>query len=71
MLEEIHDTPEDQRKTRTFVALGLVSFAVYALADAALTQWSPVTTLGLGLGTTGAAMLAWLRAHAPHRPAGA
>ena len=71
MLEEIHATPEDQRKTRTFVALGLVSFAVYALADAALTQWSGFTTLGLATGTAGAAMLSWLRAHAPQRPAGA
>lgn len=71
MLEEIHSAPEDQRKTHAFVALALVSFAVYALADAALTQWSGFTTFGLATGATGASMLAWLRAHAPHRPAGA
>jgi hypothetical protein len=67
MLEEIHATPEDGRKTRTFVALGLVGFALYALADAALIQWTGVTTLGVGAGATGAAMLTWLRAH--HGPA--
>jgi hypothetical protein len=67
MLEEIHATPEDGRKTRTFVALGLMSFALYALADAALTRWTGVTTLGLGTGATGAVMLTWLRAQ--HGPA--
>ena len=71
MLEEIHATPEDQRKTRVFVALVLVGFAVYALADAALTQWSGVTTLGLALGATGGTMLAWLRAHRHADHAGA
>ena len=66
MLEEIHATPEDGRKTRAFVALGLMGFALYALADAALTRWTGVTTLGLGAGATGAAMLTWLRAqHGP------
>jgi len=63
MLEEIHATPEDGRKTRAFVALGLVGFALYALADAALTRWTGVTTLGVATGATGAAMLAWVRAH--------
>jgi len=67
MLEQIHATPEDSRKTRTFVALGLLGFALYALADAALTQWTGVTTFGLGAGGSGAAMLAWVRAQ--HGPA--
>jgi hypothetical protein len=61
MLEEIHATPEDQRKTRAFVALGLVGFGIYALADAALTHWSGVSTFGLGAGAAGATMLTWLR----------
>ncbi|HEX8695252.1 MAG TPA: hypothetical protein VF746_22765 [Longimicrobium sp.] len=61
MLEEIHTAQEDQRKTRTIVALALVGLGVYALADAALTHWSGVSTVGLGLGAAGAAMLAWLR----------
>lgn len=60
MLEEIHTAPEDQRRTRKVVGLGLVGLGIYALADAALTQWSGVSTIGLGLGAAGAAMLAWL-----------
>jgi hypothetical protein len=65
MLEEIHTAQEDQRKTRKIVALGLVGLGVYALADALLTQWSGVSTVGLGLGATGAGMLAWLRGRHP------
>ncbi len=61
MLEQIHAAAEDQRKTQVIVALGLVAFATYALIDAALTGWSSLSSAGLLLGTSGAAMLQWAR----------
>ena len=61
MLEQIHATAEDQRKTQTIVAAGMVAFAAYALGDAALNGVSVLTATGLMMGTTGAAMLNWLR----------
>lgn len=61
MLEQIHAAAEDQRKTQVIVALGMVAFATYALADAAFTGWSSLSTTGMLLGTIGAAMLQWAR----------
>ena len=57
MLEEIHATTEDGRKMRMIVALGLVAFGIYALLGAALGGWSAVATVGLLIGSAGAAML--------------
>ena len=57
MLEEIHATTEDGRKMRMIVALGLVAFGVYALLGAALGGWCAVATVGLLIGSAGAAML--------------
>jgi hypothetical protein len=57
MLEEIHATTEDGRKTRMIVALGMVAFAMYALLGAAMGGWSALATVGLLLGSAGAAML--------------
>jgi hypothetical protein len=68
MLEQIHATAEDQRKTHTIVALGMVAFATYAFGDAALNGLSSLTATGMLLGTGGAAMLNWLRTRAPLTP---
>lgn len=68
MLEQIHAAAEDQRKTQTIVALGLVAFATYALGDAALHGLSTLSAAGVMLGTTGAAMLHWVRHHAAATP---
>ena len=68
MLEEIHATPEDRRTTLAIVALGLVGFGLFSVADAMLSQWNAVSTFGLALGATGTAMLNWLRAHRSHTP---
>jgi len=57
MLEEIHATTEDARKTRMIVALGMVAFGMYALLGAALGGWSALATVGLLIGSAGAAML--------------
>jgi hypothetical protein len=61
MLEQIHATAEDQRKTQTIVALGLVAFATYALGDAAVNGLGALTAAGMLAATGGAAMLNWLR----------
>ena len=65
MLEQIHAAAEDQRKTHAIVAMGMMAFAAYALGDAALGGWSPLSTAGLMVGTAGAAMLQWVRHRAP------
>jgi hypothetical protein len=57
MLEEIHATTEDERKTRIIVALTMVAFGMYALLGAALGGWSVFATIGLLIGSGGAAML--------------
>ena len=57
MLEEIHATTEDERKTRMIVALGMVAFGLYALLGAALGGWSALAMVGLLVGSAGAAML--------------
>lgn len=59
MLEQIHATAEDERKTHLIVALGLVVFGVYTLASATLGGWTALTTVGVMIGTAGAAMLQW------------
>jgi len=64
MLEQIHAAAEDQRKTHTIVALALVAFATYTLGDAAVNGVSALTATGAMLGTTGAAILNWLRTRA-------
>jgi len=61
MLEQIHAAAEDQRKTQVIVALGMVAFATYALADAAFNGWSTLSSTGMLVGTSGAAMLQWAR----------
>ncbi|HET7229280.1 MAG TPA: hypothetical protein VFJ16_04725 [Longimicrobium sp.] len=68
MLEQIHATAEDQRKTQMIVALGMVAFATYALIDATLTGWTTLSAAGLLFGGTGAAMLNWVRHHATVTP---
>ena len=68
MLEQIHATAEDQRKTHTIVALGMVAFATYALGYTALHGLSSLTAAGAVLGTTGAVTLNWLRIAANYTP---
>jgi hypothetical protein len=61
MLEQIHAAAEDQRKTQVIVALGMVAFATYALADAAFNGWSTLSSTAMLIGPSGAAMLQWAR----------
>jgi hypothetical protein len=68
MLEQIHAAAEDQRKTQVIVALAMVTFGVYALVGAALGGWSAVATVGVLLGSAGAAMLGWARTRATFAP---
>ncbi|HSU13935.1 hypothetical protein [Longimicrobium sp.] len=63
MLEQIHATAEDQRKTQVIVALGMVMFGLYALASAALGGWSGLATVGAMVGVGGGALLAVVRSH--------
>ncbi|HYH83117.1 MAG TPA: hypothetical protein VEX86_25200 [Longimicrobium sp.] len=67
-MEQIHAAAESQRRTQVIVALGMVAFATFALADAALSGWSSLGSAGMLLGTTGAAMLQWARHRATLRP---
>lgn len=57
MLEQIHTPTEDQRTTKIIIALGLVAFGIYTLAGAAMGGWSALATVGLLIGSGGAAML--------------
>ncbi|HEX8245786.1 MAG TPA: hypothetical protein VF541_19895 [Longimicrobium sp.] len=66
MLEQIHADAEDQRKTRVIVALGMVIFGTYALVSAALGGWSAMATLGVMVGSVGAALLSTVRSRATY-----
>ncbi len=66
MLEQIHADAEDQRKTRVIVATGMVIFGMYALAAAALGGWSGMATVGLMVGSAGAALLSMVRTRATY-----
>lgn len=67
MLEQIHADSEDQRKTQVIVAMGMVMFGVYALLGAATGGgWTALATVGLMIGSTGAALLAMARTRATY-----
>ena len=61
MLEEIHATPEDRRKTEIILALGAVGSGLYMVADAMASGWYGGALLGTALGAAGAAALQWVR----------
>jgi hypothetical protein len=63
MLEEIHTTTEDGRKTQVIVTLCMVAFGMYALLGAALGGWSALATVGLLIGSFGGAMLQHAATH--------
>lgn len=65
MLEQIHETPEDQRKTLLIVALGLLGFAVYALAAAAVSGGAGLGMLGVCAALYGGGMARLALGH-PH-----
>jgi hypothetical protein len=66
MLEQIHATAEDQRKTQVIVALAMISFAIYTLLGAALGGWSGLAAVGLVIGSGGAALLGAVRSRATY-----
>jgi fatty acid desaturase len=66
MLEQIHADAEDQRKTRVIVALGMMVFGLYALASAAMGGWSAMATVGVMVGSVGAAVLSTVRSRATY-----
>jgi hypothetical protein len=68
MLEEIHATPEDRRKTEVIMALGAVGAGLYAVADALSTGWTGGAALGGVTVVAGVAALGWIRAR-HQRPA--
>ena len=67
MLEQIHAAAEDQRKTQMIVALGMVAYGLFALATAALGGWSTFATVGLAVGSCGAAGAVQTLGRAPLR----
>jgi hypothetical protein len=67
MLEQIHADFEDQRKTQVIMALGMVMFGLYAVLSAATGgSWTALATVGLMIGSTGAALLGMVRSRATY-----
>jgi len=68
MLEQIEASAEDQLKTQVIVALGLLVFALYALAGTAAGGATALSVLGVTAGGAGAAMLRWVAQRMVMRP---